>query len=149
MPTVSVGISQFNGYTKIMLDKTPNFQTSKTPNKSKIYNLEERLKSFFIRVIVLCKKCPENAVTIRIIPQLVATGGSLPANWAEGTEAMSKKDFVKSIKICRKEAKESIVWLNGLKVAVDSTNLEFNALTQEAMELVYIFTSILKKTDIK
>ena len=133
----------------------PNLQESKTPSKlkvekdKKIYDLEKRLSSFFKRVILLCKRCPENTVTKRIIPQLVADGGSLPANWAEATEAMSKKDFVKSVKICRKEAKESKVWLNGLKIAVDGVDPEFDSLTQEASEMVYIFTSILKKTDIK
>jgi len=57
---------------------------------------------------------------------------------------MSKKDFCKSIKICRKEAKESRVWLNGLKEVVD-----FDFLMQEATEFIYIFTSILSKTDVK
>lgn len=137
------------------MQKIPNIQESKTPNKlkiennEKIYDLEKRLNNFFKRIIKLTKKCPENAVTKRIIPQIVADGGSLPANWAEATEAMSKKDFVKSVKICRKEAKESIVWLDGLKEAVDFSDPEFDSLIQEARELIYIFTSILKKTDIK
>lgn len=99
--------------------------------------------------MAIIKKYPENSVTKRIIPQLVADAGSLPANWAEATEGMSKKDFVKSVKICRKEAKESKVWLNGLRAAVDSIDIEFDSLIQEANELIYTFTSILKKTDIK
>lgn len=136
-----------------MVDKTQKLQESKTQNKfkeenkQKIYNLEDRLQNFFIRTIRLCKKCSENAVTKRIIPQLVADGGSLPANWAEATEGLSKKDFVKSVKICRKEAKESKVWLKGLKIAVGFTDPEFESLTKEATELIYIFTSILQKAD--
>jgi|SRR3989344_7158244 len=111
--------------------------------------LEIRLENFFERIIKLCKKCPMNPITTRIIPQLVADGGSAPANYAEATEAMSKKDFNKSIKICRKESKESRVWLKGLKIAVSFEDPEFDALVQEATEFVYIFTSILKKTDTK
>lgn len=136
-----------------MILKSQKLQESKTPNKpqitnnKKVYDLEQRLQKFFIRIINLCKRCPENAVTKRIIPQLIADGGSLPANWAEATEAMSKKDFVKSVKICRKEAKESKVWLNGLKIAVNFTDTEFDDIAQEASELIYIFTSILQKTD--
>ncbi|OGM76366.1 hypothetical protein A2210_01645 [Candidatus Woesebacteria bacterium RIFOXYA1_FULL_40_18] len=114
-----------------------------------MYNLEKRLEKFFERIIKLCKKCPITPITKRIIPQLVASGGSVPANWAEATEAMSKKDFIKSTKICRKEAKESKVWLKGLKIAVNSSDPEFDLLIQEANELTYILTSILTKTDTK
>ncbi len=135
--------------------KTQNLQNAKTQDKSKdqnnqkIYNLEKRLEKFFERIIKLCKKCPITPITKRIIPQLVASGGSVPANWAEATEAMSKKDFIKSTKICRKEAKESKVWLKGLKIAVNSSDPEFDLLIQEANELTYILTSILTKTDTK
>jgi len=60
--------------------KTPNIQTSKTQNNIKISNkkpqdLEQRLNNFFIRIIKLCKKCPLNARTSRIISQLTADGG--------------------------------------------------------------------------
>lgn len=136
--------------------KTPNIQNSISPNNEIISNkkpqdLEERLNNYFIKVIQLCKKCPSNPITIRIIPQLIADGGSLPANYAEATEAMSRKDFVKSIKICRKEAKEAKVWVRGLKEAVNIKEYEadFNYLAQEATEFIYIFTSIINKIDKK
>lgn len=62
---------------------------------------------------------------------------------------MSKRDFNKCIKICRKEAKEATSWLLGLKVANDSPDPEFDLLRNEAQEFIYIFTSILSKTDKK
>ena len=134
------------------LTKKPSYQKAKTPNNIKLQgkkpqNLEKRLNEFFIRNIKLCKKCPLNPRTSRIISKLTASSGSVPANYAEASEAMSKKDFCKSIKICRKEAKESRVWLDGLKAAVDFDDFEFDYLVQEATEFIYIFTSILKKTD--
>ena len=80
--------------------KTPNFQKAKTPSNLKVSNikaapqdLKERFNQFFERVIKLCKKCPINATTSRIISQLIGCGGSIPANYAEASEAMSKKDF--------------------------------------------------------
>ena len=135
---------------------TPNIQKAKSPSNIKVsnkkvkpQNLEERLNIFFERVIKLCKKCSLNARTSRIIAQLTGCAGSIPANYAEASEAMSRKDFTKSFKICRKEAKESKVWLRGLKIAVDFDDVEFDKLIQEATEFIYIFTSILKKTDKK
>lgn len=136
------------------INKNPNIQTAKIPSKIKVSNkktipreLGERTNEFFIRTVKLCKKCPLNAITSRILSQLIGCAGSIPANYAEASEAMSKKDFVKSIKICRKEAKESRVWLKGLKIAINFTDVEFDALIQEATEFIYIFTSILTKTD--
>lgn len=55
------------------------------------------------------KKITLNARVKRTISQFMTSSGSIAANYAEATEAMSKKDFVKSIKIARKEAKESLV----------------------------------------
>ena len=43
--------------------------------------------------------------------QLVRSSGSVGANYIEANEALSKKDFIMRIKICRKEAKESRYWL--------------------------------------
>ena len=136
------------------LVKTQKLQESKTQKNleiqnAKIFDLEERLRIFFARVAKLCKKIPINARTSRSITQIMGSAGSMGANYAEATEAMSKRDFVKSIKIVRKEAKESIVWLQGLKVVVDFDDPEFDSLIQEAREFGYIFTSILQKADRK
>jgi len=40
--------------------------------------------------------------------QLVRAAGSVGANYIEANEALSKKDFILRIKICRKETKETI-----------------------------------------
>ena len=42
---------------------------------------------------------------------LVRASGSVAANWIESDEALSKKDFLMRVKICRKEAKESRLFL--------------------------------------
>ena len=94
----------------------------------KIYDLEERLKNFHLRTIRLCK--------------------SAGANYCEASEAMSKKDFVKSLKTSRKELREYSIWVAGLKEAADFADPEFDALLQESKELTYILTSIIKKTDV-
>ena len=133
--------------------KTQKIQDSKTQNKlenkNKVYDLEQRFGNYFEKVIILVKKCPINDVTKRIISQVVASSGSVSANYAEASEAMSKKDFVKCLKICRKEAKETKVWLRGLKVAINLFISEFDLLIQESNEIIYILTSIISKNDTK
>ena len=103
-------------------------------NQTKTRNLEDRLRDF--------------PITSRIIPQIVACSGSAGANFCEASEAMSKKDFVKSLKTSRKELREYSIWIVGLKEGVDFVDPEFDALLQESRELTYILTSIVKKTDV-
>jgi four helix bundle protein len=66
----------------------------------------------------------------------------------EADEALSKNDFVMRVKICRKEAKESRLFLRlvdtGLATAVESAR---DKLAAEARELTLIFSSIVSKNE--
>jgi four helix bundle protein len=74
---------------------------------SKQYDLEERTFKFAQRVRAFVKKLDKTIANIEDGKQLVRASGSVGANYIEANEALSKKDFVMRIKICRKEAKES------------------------------------------
>lgn len=113
----------------------------------KQYDLEERTFRFAQRVREFVKKLPKTLANIEDSRQLVNASGSVGANYIEANEALSKKDFVMRIKICRKEAKESRYWLR----LVDTGNTkalekEQADLIQEATELMNIFGSILRKS---
>jgi four helix bundle protein len=77
--------------------------------------------------------------------QLVRSGGSTGANYIEAYEAISKKDFVFRIKICRKEAKESRFWLR-LTEPNEEFKTEQAELIDEATQLMKIFGAILEKS---
>ncbi len=78
---------------------------------SKQYDLEERTLTFAKDVIKFVKNLPRTIANIEIIKQLARASGSVGANYIEANEALSKKDFIMRVKICRKEAKESGYWL--------------------------------------
>jgi four helix bundle protein len=82
---------------------------------------------------------------IEISKQLIRSAGSVGANYIEANEAISKKDFVMRIKICRKEAKESCYWLK-LITCNKELDDEKAALTQESTELTKIIGSIVVKS---
>ncbi len=88
---------------------------------AKQYDLEERTFQFVKRVSLYIKKFSKTISNIEYEKQVVRASGSVGANYIEANEALSKKDFVMRIKICRKEAKESayllrlIVETNGEK----------------------------------
>jgi len=112
---------------------------------SKRYDLEDRTLDFAKRVIAFISKLSKSIANIEISKQLVRSAGSVGANYIEANEALSKKDFVMRIKICRKEAKESCYWLK-LLVCKNGVETERNELIQESSELTKIFGAILIKS---
>lgn len=116
---------------------------NKTQN-SKKYDLEDRTFRFGKDVRAFIKWLPRTLINIEDAKQLVRSSGSIGANYIEANEALSKKDFVMRIMICRKEAKESEFWLN--LIEVDDENLKKERLIKEAIELRKIFGAILEKS---
>ena len=115
---------------------------------SKQYDLEERTLKFARRVRAFVKLLPKTTANLEDGKQLIKASGSIGANYIEANEALSKKDFIVRIKICRKEAKESRYWLRLIET-FDETDLENERkiLENEATELMNIFGSILKKSE--
>ena len=114
---------------------------------SKQYDLEERTLKFAKRNREFVRKLNKTIANIEDGKQLIRASGSVGANYIEANEALSKKDFVMRIKICRKEAKESGYCL---KLADIENNRKQEAekqeLIQEATELMNIFGAILRKS---
>ncbi len=120
---------------------------TKTQN-TKRYDLEERTFLFAKKIRLFEKKLTKTISNIEDNKQLIKASGSVAANYIEANESLSKKDFIYRIKICRKEAKESILFLRLLdtsnKTANESERVE---LINEATELMKIFGSILVKSE--
>ncbi len=114
---------------------------------SKQYDLEDRTFQFAKRARVFVKKVPKTLTNIEDAKQLTKSSGSTGANYIEANEALSKKDFIMRIKICRKESKETRYWLRLIDVG-GSPELEKEQaeLIAEATELTKIFGSILEKS---
>src|SRR6266496_1761745 len=77
------------------------------PGANRVYELEERTARFGEAVIDFTRMIPQEAVTNRIISQLVGAATSVGANYVEADDAVSKKEFLKSIGTCKKEAREN------------------------------------------
>ena len=87
-------------------------------NQDKRYDLEQRTETFAKNIREFVKSIENRQINYADIMQLLRSSGSVGANYIEANEALSRKDFVHRIKICRKEAKESQYWLRLLDVAV-------------------------------
>lgn len=109
-------------------------------------DLEERTFEFAQSVRTFVKPLPRTVSNIEDVRQLVRASGSVAANWIEADEALSKKDFLMRVKICRKEAKESRLFLRLVDAGSSKTNAAAcETLAAEARELTLIFSSIISK----
>lgn len=107
------------------------------PN-TKQYDLEERSYTFASNCRQYVGNIDRASARFEDARQLVRSSGSIAANYIEANEALSKKDFAMRMKIARKEAKETILWLRLLQAP--------DALLQEATELKKILSAIIEKT---
>jgi four helix bundle protein len=116
------------------------------PNGKLAFDLEERTAQFGEAVIRFAKTIPKNPVTTPLISQLVRAGTSVGANYCEADDAVSKKDFKNKIGTCRKEARETKLWLRLIAAAEPDLKTEARKLWQEAKELHLIFAVIWRKS---
>ena len=63
----------------------------------------------------------------------------------EAIAGESKKDFMHKIAICKKEAKETVYWLNLLSNLETGVQESIKLLKTEAHELLLIFSAIFRK----
>jgi len=112
------------------------------PEQKQVYDLEERTARFGEAVIDFAKTIPQSAVTNRIISQLVGAATSVGANYVEADDAVSKKEFLKNIGTCRKEARETKHFLRMTVSAVPTLKPQARRLWLEARELHLIFCKI-------
>ena len=116
---------------------------------SKQYDLESRTMQFAKDVRLFVKKITKTVGNIEDGKQLMRSSGSIGANYIEANEALSKKDFLMRIKISRKEAKESKYWLELIDLNNNAImENERRSLIQETTELMMIFSSIMRKSDV-
>jgi len=115
---------------------------------SKKYDLEDRTLEFGKRIIRLAKALPKNSINFNLIDQVIRSGTSMGANYREANETETKKDFLFRIRICRKEGKETIYWLNLIIEANPEFSERIKPLLEETVELVKIFATIAEKSKV-
>jgi four helix bundle protein len=108
--------------------------------------LEDRFHNFGKRVRDFCFRIKWDIVNTEYIRQLVRASGSIGANYIEASDDLGKLDEKMKIKIARREAKETIHWLD-LITTHEKNELEIEriALTDEAIQIKKILSTILKK----
>ena len=100
--------------------------------------LQKRIHDFFVRIIVLCGRLPNNAAAQSISGQLLDSAGSTDSNYRAACRGRSRKEFIAKIGVAAEEADESLGWLESLRDGQLATGDEIAALIKEADELTAI-----------
>jgi four helix bundle protein len=94
------------------------------PETTPVYDLEERTAPFGEMVVDFARTIPRDSVIDRIISQLVGAGTSVGANYIEADDSVSKREFLKCIGTCKKEARETKYFLRMAVRAVPKLSLK-------------------------
>jgi four helix bundle protein len=114
--------------------------TSRRNGGGKIYDLEERLLDYSVRIIRLVEALPASRAGNHVAGQLLRSGTAPLPNYGEAQAAESPADFIHKLKICLKELRESFRWLRLVqRVPMVKPTSKVDALLNETEELIRIF----------
>jgi four helix bundle protein len=116
--------------------------------KDKPYDLEERTYAFALEVRLFLKKTKWDPVSWTDIKQLLRSSGSVAANYVESVESISAPDNLYRLRVTKKEARESGMWLRLISDCNhldETTEATLGSLISETGELVKILASIIRK----
>ena len=118
--------------------------------KKQIYDLEERLLEFSVRIIKVVEQLPNSRIGNHIAGQLLKSGTSPYPNHGEAQAAESQKDFIHKLRISLKELRETQRWLRLIQRAPLIKKPELlNDMLEETEELIKIFVTSIKTAEKK
>jgi len=112
--------------------------------KSYKIDLRDRLLDFSVNIIRFLSSLPENREFDVFRYQLSKSATSIGANYEE-SQASTYKEFVNRIRICLREAKETLYWMRILVKLNIGNGPDRDRLLKESDEISKIFGSILLK----
>lgn len=109
-------------------------------------DLAQRTERFATEVRAFLREIPRTESNREDGKQLVRSSGAVAANHIEADNALGEPDRLMKLRICRKEARESGLWLRLLFTdGADDLDRERDRLEDETRQLVLIYSSIIRR----
>jgi four helix bundle protein len=117
-------------------------------DKQPEYDLEERTFQFALAVRTCIAGSKWSRAQWADVDQLLRSSGSVAANYTEANNAVSKPDFLFRIRLAKKEASESKLWLRLLGVTSENESIKstLRTLFKESDEFTRILATILRNS---
>jgi len=103
----------------------------------------DKSKCFAVRIVRLSQYLQNNKQEFTLSKQLLRSGTSIGANIREGTQAVSRPDFINKLSIALKESVETEYWLELLYETEYLSCSEFQSIYSDNQELTKLLTSII------
>ena len=118
--------------------------------KQQIFDLEERLLEFSVRIIKVVEQLPNSRIGNHVAGQLLRSGTSAYPNHGEAQAAESSKDFIHKLSISLKELRETLRWLKLIQRVplIDKPEL-LSDIVKETEELIKIYYASIKTVERK
>ena len=107
--------------------------------------LDEKCLMFAARIVNLCRFLDKERKGRNISDQIMRSGMSIGANFAEAECAISDNDFLAKLYISLKECNETLYWLRLLRKVNDIDDNQFKSMYSDGEEIKKILVSIIKK----
>ena len=108
-------------------------------------DIKERTFQFGVSVVNLVAHLQESGTNKAIINQILRSGTSVGANVEEAHASFSRKDFIYTMNIALKEARETHYWLRLMRKASIAGASTLDELLVESEELKKILGAIVSK----
>src|SRR5437773_11559277 len=107
----------------------------------KTAELQERTKSFALRVLNLIERLPNTIGGSVLANQIARSATSVGANYRAACRARSRAEFASKLGTVAEEADESLYWLELIRDGKFVSGKRLASLISEADELTAIFTA--------
>lgn len=118
-------------------------------NSKSPFDIHERIYLLVLRVLKLIRVIPKTPENLVIIQQLSRSITSMGANDQEADGTDTRKDFIHTYVIVRKESKETKYWIRLIGDLNIRLKTEVGELIHEIQEIINIISAIIRKASIK
>lgn len=109
-------------------------------------DIADRTLQFGVRIIKLANTLPKSPAGYATANQIVRSGTSIGANIQEAQGGFSKRDFIYSMQISLKEARETNYWLKTIIASELLKEKLLLELLRESEEIIKILVTIVKNS---
>lgn len=114
-----------------------------------VFDIRERSFRFGVRIVRLVMSLPKNSVGFALGNQVIRSGTAIGANIEEAQNSGTRKEFIRSLTISLKEARETEYWLRIISETDLIKSERLTGLIEENKEIIKILTTIVKNAKLK
>jgi four helix bundle protein len=110
-----------------------------------VQTIPERTFQFASKIIQLSSKLPKSSLGFAISNQIIRSGTSVGANVEEAQNCSTKKEFIRTLTIALKEARETYYWVRLIRESKLIISEELDVVANENVTIIKILTTSVKK----